>query len=99
MITLIEMLKWKKLIQLIHMKRFAVEYMYIFMKNIIYLCFHHEFHSVITLMYSCTFVTTGSMRGYLRKKGKEDNSWNLRLFVLSANENSLSYFIKDQVCD
>jgi len=38
----------------------------------------------------------GTMRGLLRKKGKEDNSWNLRLFVLSANENSLSYFIKDQ---
>ncbi|KAL9956762.1 hypothetical protein ACROYT_G038294 [Oculina patagonica] len=39
---------------------------------------------------------TGSLRGYLRKKGKEDSSWNLRLFVLSAAENSLAYFIKDQ---
>lgn len=38
----------------------------------------------------------GSMRGYLRKKGKENNSWNLRLFVLSAEQNSLSYFINDQ---
>ena len=39
----------------------------------------------------------GSLRGYLRKKGKEDSSWNLRLFVLSAGENSLAYFIRDQV--
>lgn len=39
---------------------------------------------------------TGSLRGYLRKKGKEDSSWNLRLFVLSAGENSLAYFIRDQ---
>ena len=46
-----------------------------------------------------SFLNLGSMRGYLRKKGKEDNSWNLRLFVLSADQNSLSYFIKDQVCD
>ena len=39
------------------------------------------------------------MRGYLRKKGKDDSSWNVRLFVLSADNNSLSYYIKDQVCD
>lgn len=39
---------------------------------------------------------TGSLRGYLRKKGKEDNSWNLRLFVLSAADNSLAYYIRDQ---
>ena len=39
----------------------------------------------------------GSLRGYLRKKGKEDNSWNLRLFVLSAADNSLAYYIRDQV--
>ncbi|KAM7447570.1 ArfGAP with dual PH [Porites harrisoni] len=38
----------------------------------------------------------GSMRGYLRKKGKDDSSWNVRLFVLSADNNSLSYYIKDQ---
>ncbi|RMX53010.1 hypothetical protein pdam_00018255 [Pocillopora damicornis] len=37
-----------------------------------------------------------SLRGYLRKKGKEDNSWNLRLFVLSAADNSLAYYIRDQ---
>ena len=42
---------------------------------------------------------SGSMRGYLRKKGKDDSSWNVRLFVLSADNNSLSYYIKDQVCD
>ena len=51
------------------------------------------------ILTSSLFFTSGTMRGLLRKKGKEDNSWNLRLFVLSANENSLSYFIKDQVCD
>ena len=39
------------------------------------------------------------MRGYLRKKGKDDSSWKVRLFVLSADNNSLSYYIKDQVCD
>ena len=39
----------------------------------------------------------GSLRGYLRKKGKEDSSWNLRLFVLSAADNSLAYYIRDQV--
>ncbi|XP_073245094.1 arf-GAP with dual PH domain-containing protein 1-like isoform X2 [Porites lutea] len=38
----------------------------------------------------------GSMRGYLRKKGKDDSSWKVRLFVLSADNNSLSYYIKDQ---
>ena len=42
---------------------------------------------------------SGSMRGYLRKKGKDDSSWKVRLFVLSADNNSLSYYIKDQVCD
>ena len=42
---------------------------------------------------------SGSMRGYLRKKGKDDSSWKVRLFVLSADNNSLSYYIKDQVCN
>ena len=50
------------------------------------MCPHHVFVS-------------GSMRGYLRKKGKDDSSWKVRLFVLSADNNSLSYYIKDQVCD
>ncbi|XP_067043531.1 arf-GAP with dual PH domain-containing protein 1-like isoform X1 [Acropora muricata] len=36
----------------------------------------------------------GSMRGHLKKKRKDDNNWNLRLFVLS--ESKLSYYIKEQ---
>ena len=39
----------------------------------------------------------GSMRGHLKKKRKDDNNWNTRLFVLSNSK--LSYYIKEQVCD
>lgn len=42
-------------------------------------------------------VFTGTKRGYLRKKGKKDNNWNVRLFVLSEAENTLRYYIEDQV--
>ena len=38
---------------------------------------------------------SGHMEGYLMKKGKEDRAYLPRKFVLSENENSLKYFIKE----
>lgn len=40
--------------------------------------------------------TSGFMEGYLMKKGKENNQFLPRKFVMSEAENSLKYFVKDR---
>jgi hypothetical protein len=39
--------------------------------------------------------TSGSMEGYLMKKGKEDRAYLPRKFVLNEMENTLKYFVKE----
>jgi hypothetical protein len=39
--------------------------------------------------------TSGKMEGYLYKKGKEDNRYFPRYFILNESDNTLRYFIKE----